>query len=69
MNVEWKSWLRAVAYTAFIHLAVTGIWYYCEWYQYKKLITDDLGDNIVALIYGWIILVLLYREIERRRGK
>ena len=66
VSVEWKSWLRALACTAVIHLAIAGIWYYCEWRQYGKLITDDLGDNIVSQIYGWIILVLLYREIKRR---
>lgn len=66
--MSWKSWVKAVVYAAVIQFATLSIWYYCEWKQYGKLITDDVGDNIVAFIYGWIILVLLYREIERRRG-
>lgn len=62
MNI--KAAIKAVLYSAVIYLAISSIWYACEWHQYGALIMGDVGDNIASVMYSGIVGGLLYCIFE-----
>lgn len=53
-----KSFIKALT----VNLAVTAIWYASEWIQFGELQFDRECDNIVSIIY---LFVLWYLFLEK----